>query len=48
MHTMTRPVYFTPEICQIGIQTENILCQSGNLSDFKENSLFDQFTQTAD
>ena len=45
---MTRPVYIVPEIYLIGIQTENILCQSGNLSDFVENSLFDQFTQTAE
>jgi len=45
---MTKPVYTTPEAYPIGIQAENILCQSGNLSDFGENSLFDQFTQTAE
>ena len=45
---MTKNVYIAPEMHLIDIQTENVLCQSGNLSDFGENSLFDQFIQTAE
>lgn len=45
---MTKLSYIAPETWHLDIQTENILCQSGNLSDYEENTLFDQFTQTGE